>query len=229
MKKIIRIATWVFCLCLVLSSVCYAGTVKVTDSGGVWYDSRMGENVDCTKHNYRPLSCEQISNLHDFNNYSDEYVCTKCGTINSGFDGNYMRKECSNCKAGKEYLICDVCHDSEHIDKCKCPLCYPDLYTEFFYNDVMRRPDAYLGEPFVLKGKIVDIHLVEKNVVANTYTMNVQYTVDGMTYNNNVSYFAQADIENLLIGDNVSMYGEFAYYDANAMPYFNMYYAQLAS
>lgn len=199
------------------------------------------------------ISCYSCSGRGTKSGSSMCYVCAgrgyfkypevKCGEC-KGTGSVNLTKNCSYC-SGKGYTKCSTTETRTKCNKCYssnlkcaacydvwtkgvCPQCFPEQYTEFKYRSIMRSPDQHIGSFFKVHGRITRIELVKAVNAGKVYTVDLRYTDTeaNVAYTYNVTYFASAGVENLLVGDIVDMWGIFTHYTTDNQPCFNIQFAQ---
>lgn len=153
-------------------------------------------------------------------------LCTECGGIGFDFCSKTVdRSNCQECKASSSKLVCGLCYDKYDIGE--CPVCAEDTYAKFDYNEIMRRPEENQNNRFHISGAIIDIESLAQVSSGTVYSITLKHQQLFKSYTYNVMYYAPKSEAKLLVGDKVSMWGNFVSYTRDNVPQFNIYYAEL--
>lgn len=160
--------------------------------------------------------------------YGFTWTYTDCSLCENGQafcpDGYERALRCKSCSVLGS-LRCLMCMDAQTTPV--CPDCDPAAYTAFRYRTVMREPKKYLGMHFTVSGLVTQVEILHESTVTRVQRLTLQETQGEMTYTYLVHYFAPADAMNLLMGDQVTLWGQMVHYTSDQAPQFNAWRAEL--
>lgn len=158
------------------------------------------------------------------------YQCKGSGLSgwNRCFICNGAKKiKCSSCDGSgvgktrtEERVFCPDCYQRNIV----CVLCWgmdgKQIFPQnestaiFSYRKIMRTPDEYIGQNYVITGVVKEIEKFSKNI----YCIKLKHDSEGIEYLVHLQYIAPANAMKILVGDEITAYGTFVSYDQDDIP-----------
>lgn len=141
-------------------------------------------------------------------NGAKKIKCSSCKGSGMGKTRTEERVFCPDCS--KRNIVCDVCWGMDGK-----PITTQNDNTGIFsYRDIMRTPDEYIGQNYIVTGVVKSVEKVLNEV---SY-IELLHESDGIEYTVHLQYMAQSNDMKILVGDKITSYGAFVSYDQNDVP-----------